>query len=348
MYTLERIPEVLSDELACDINAFENGLRAELDPGQPPIPVSFTKAYAKHWDPTDVADGYLVRAGDGTVVGTAWISAPLNDNPHIAFTRLGVAAAHRQHGVATELFGAFVAFATEHDRTSLILGADIYHPSADGFAASLGAPVAMRGHLNELILTDLPDGLVEHWISSAHSATGAVHDYELVWVPDSDCPEDWVADLCVVSDVLMNDAPMDDLPVGERQTTAEQVHAFVAREHALGRDWWTLIARHRATGDPVGYTEMFFPHENPKLGSQGATAVSGAHRGHALGRWLKATMLERLLREKPDITSIRTFNADSNDPMLAINFAMGFKNLHAGLRWKIDRADAETWLEKRQ
>jgi hypothetical protein len=33
--------------------------------------------------------------------------------------------------------------------------------------------------------------------------------------------------------------------------------------------------------------------------------------------------------------------------MLAINFAMGFKNLYAAARWMIERADAETWLEKR-
>jgi mycothiol synthase len=337
----------LTDEIACDVNAFENGLRSELDPGLPPVPVSFTKAYAQHWDPTDVDAAVLARAEDGTVAGTAWMSASLSDNRHLCFSRLGVAAAHRRRGVATKLFEAFVGFAQEHERTTLVLGADLYHPSADGFAASLGATVAMRAHVNQLLLTDLPEGLVDHWIATAHSATGAVHDYELVWMPDSDCPEEWIADLCVVSDVLMNDAPMDDLPIEDRHTTPEQVRAFVAREHALGRDWWTLIARHRTTGEPVGYTEMFFPSENPKLGSQGATAVSAKHRGFALGRWLKATMLKRLMEDKPDITTVRTFNADSNDPMLAINFAMGFKNLHAAARWMIERADAETWLEKR-
>ncbi len=33
--------------------------------------------------------------------------------------------------------------------------------------------------------------------------------------------------------------------------------------------------------------------------------------------------------------------------MLAINNAMGFKPFIAACRWVIDRADAETWLEKR-
>ena len=80
---------------------------------------------------------------------------------------------------------------------------------------------------------------------------------------------------------------------------------------------------------------------------QGATAVHKDHRGHAIGRWLKATTLQRVRAERPSTKYIRTFNADSNDPMLTINNAMGFKPFLAACRWVIDRADAETWLEKR-
>ncbi len=151
----------------------------------------------------------------------------------------------------------------------------------------------------------------------------------------------------VVNDVLINDAPMEDMPIGERHTSREQIVAHGERARAFGREWWTLIARHRATGEPVGYTEMFLPAEAPTIGSQGATAVHEKHRGHALGRWLKAAMLERVQSERPEITTIRTFNADSNDPMLAINYAMGFKPLYAACRWAMERTDAETWLEKR-
>lgn len=347
MYTVERVGTELSDEVACDINAFENALMLELDPEAAPLPVALTKAYARHHDPDDVTAAHMVRAADGQVVGVAWIFAPQSYNTHLTFTRLGVLAGHRQRGVATKLVGAYVAFAQEHDRTTMLFGADVYHPSADGFAASLGAPVVMRSHVNRLLLSELPDGLTEHWIATAH-ATGAVHEYELEWVPDSDRPEEWLADLAIVSDVLQNDAPMDDIPMGERHTTPEQLRAQTERTRAFGREWWTLIARHRASGELVGYTEMFFPHEDPKLGSQGATAVSAKHRGYALGRWLKAAMLERVMRERPEVTNIRTYNADSNDPMLAINFAMGFKNYLPSYRWMIERSDAEAWLEKRQ
>lgn len=347
MHAVEHVETPITDELACDINAFENGLASELDPSAMPLPVSVTKAYADLHDPHEVADAFAARAANGSVAGVAWMSAPTNDNPHLAFTRLGVASSYRQQGVGTDLFAAFVAFAAENERTTLLLGADIFHPSGDAFAESLGASVALRAHVNQLVIDELPAGLIRQWIAAAHSVTGAVHEYDLEWVPDSDMPEEWLADLAVVSDVLMNDAPMEDIPIEERHTTPEQLLAHRERTRAFGREWWTLVARHRATGEPVGYTEVFFPNEDPSLGSQGATAVSGAHRGHALGRWLKATMLDRVMNERPDITRIRTFNADSNDPMLAINFAMGFKPLHAACRWMIDRSDAETWLEKR-
>ncbi|HUR77526.1 MAG TPA: GNAT family N-acetyltransferase [Acidimicrobiales bacterium] len=347
MYTTEPIEAPLSDEFACDINAFENALMQELDPLVLPMPVSMTKAYASMHDPHEVVASFAARAPDGRVVGTAWMSAPTKDNPHIAFVRMGVAAGHRRSGIGTALLRAYVDFAAQHDRTSLLFGADLFHPSGQAFADSLGATVAMRAHVNQLVLSDLPDGLVQHWIATAHSATGAVHDYELLWVPDNEYPDEWVADLMAVSDVLHNDAPMEDIPVGERQTTADQIRAQGARASAFGREYWTLIAKHRATGEPVGYTEMLFPSEDPKLASQGATAVSGKHRGYALGRWLKATMLERVMAERPEVACIRTFNADSNDPMLAINFAMGFKNLYPACRWLIERQDAETWLEKR-
>ncbi len=346
MYEVHRLETPLSDEVACDVNAFENSLAAALDPEMAPLPVALTKAYAALHDPHDVVDAYAVRASDGAVAGVAWMSAPTKDNLRLCFTRMGVAEAHRRKGAGTKLLAAYVEFATTHDRTTLLLGADILHSGGEAFAASLGATLALRAHVNRLVIADVPDGLVDHWIATAHSATGAVHDYELQWVPDSDRPDEWLADLAVVSDVLMNDAPMEDIPLDERRTTPEQLRAHSERTRAFGRDWWTLVARHRATGEPVGYTEMYFPNENPKLASQGATAVSAAHRGYALGRWLKAAMLQRLIAERPDITNIRTFNADSNDPMLAINNAMGFRPLHAAARWMIQRDDAQTWLEK--
>jgi mycothiol synthase len=347
MYTIEHVDVPFTDEVACDINAFENGLGLEFDPGVPPLPVSSTRTFAEIHEPGELTSLSVARAADGEVVGTAWMFAQTRDNQHLCFCRMGVAADHRRRGIATKLFSDYLDFATEHDRTALLLGADFFHDGAEAFATSLGATVGLRGHVNQLALAEVPEGLAEHWIATAEAFEGAAHHYDLEWVPGPDYPEELVDDMIAVYDVLSNDAPMDDIPVGERHGSPEQLRAQTARTIGFGRERWTLIARHRESGAPAGYTEMFIPNDDPIRAYQGATAVDAAHRGYALGRWLKATMFQRLRDERPSTKLIRTFNADSNDAMLAINYAMGFKPLHAAARWVIDRADAETWLEKR-
>jgi mycothiol synthase len=63
----------------------------------------------------------------------------------------------------------------------------------------------------------------------------------------------------------------------------------------------------------------------PSVGRQGDTGVVEAHRGHGLGRWLKAENLRRALAHQPGIDVIETYNAESNPYMLAINVDMGFR-----------------------
>ena len=61
-------------------------------------------------------------------------------------------------------------------------------------------------------------------------------------------------------------------------------------------------------------------------------------RGHGLGKWLKAAMLLKVLAERPDVTLVRTGNADMNVPMLKINHALGFKPYIAHTVWQLDTA----------
>ncbi|MEY2424587.1 MAG: hypothetical protein QOI61_159 [Actinomycetota bacterium] len=348
MYALEQIAVPFSDEVACDINAFENAMGLEFDPEVPPLPVSSTRTFAEVHEPGEITALYVARSADGAVVGTAWMFASTTDNQHLCFCRLAVGASHRRRGIATRLLGAYAGFAADNDRTAMLLGADFFHDGAEAFATSLGATVGLRAHVNQLALADVPEGMADHWIATAEAFEGAAESYDLEWVPGPEYPDELVDDMLAVYDVLANDAPMDDLPIGERHGTPEQLQAQTARTIGFGRERWTLIARHRASGTPVGYTELFIPNDDPLRVYQGATAVDSAHRGYALGRWLKATTLQRVVAERPSTKYIRTFNADSNDPMLAINNAMGFKPLYPACRWVIDRADAETWLEKRQ
>jgi mycothiol synthase len=53
--------------------------------------------------------------------------------------------------------------------------------------------------------------------------------------------------------------------------------------------------------------------------------VVAQHRGHRLGRWLKAANLRRALEHQPALDVLQTYNAESNPYMLAINVDMGYR-----------------------
>ena len=97
-----------------------------------------------------------------------------------------------------------------------------------------------------------------------------------------------------------------------------------------------MYAREMATGDIAGYTQVFWSRYRPQELWQGATGVLPQYRNRGLGRWLKAAMLEKVLRDRPQVRYVRTGNADSNAPMLKINYELGFKPRKAWTTWQVE------------
>jgi RimJ/RimL family protein N-acetyltransferase len=69
--------------------------------------------------------------------------------------------------------------------------------------------------------------------------------------------------------------------------------------------------------------------------NQGNTGVHPDHRGYGLGLWMKAAMLQRIFDEKPGSRRMRTTNAYSNAPMLAINDALGYRVTATQTAWQV-------------
>ena len=91
---------------------------------------------------------------------------------------------------------------------------------------------------------------------------------------------------------------------------------------------------------PDGFTDVTYDPKQPWVIWQQGTAVTRGHRGHRLGLWMKAVMLERILREMPEAKSIRTGNANTNAQMLGINTQLGFKMAWQSTLWQLPIADA--------
>ena len=55
------------------------------------------------------------------------------------------------------------------------------------------------------------------------------------------------------------------------------------------------------------------------------TSVARSPRGHRLGRLHKAEMVLWLAEEEPKMTSVDTWNAESNAHMIAVNVLLGYR-----------------------
>jgi mycothiol synthase len=284
-------------------------------------------------------DVEMVVAWEGDrAIGRAVAFVPTGvDNRHMLQLDPQVAPDRRRRGAGQAMLRWALERARRHDRRLIVGGTGARVPAGDAFALAFGARASLQASLNELDLEEHgprlfgPDGLVAAWIREGPERA---RDYELAWLPRPHAEEVLVPFAALKT--AMNDAPRGELDVEDRVYTAESVRDVDAYESAAGYLPWTLVARNATSGDYAGFTEVVWHPDNPAIAFQGDTGVLPAHRGHALGKWLKATMLERLRRERPQVRVVRTGNADSNEAMLGINRALGFRQAEGGTVYQLD------------
>lgn len=233
---------------------------------------------------------------------------------------------HRRRGAGRALLDETIGIVRTAGR-SLVLGA--YNDgNEDGaaFAAAVGARIANTGRQNRVAVADLDRAQLETW-------NNAPEGYSLVQFDDR-CP-DALVDQYVRMQQVMNDAPrtksLDDFLF-----TSEHRRTWEAYHESMGITTWFVGARHDATGDLAGFSEMSFRTYKPWLVEQEDTGVDAPHRGHRIGWWLKAVNALRVLDEKPEARFIQTWNDGTNRWMLDINTAMGFAPVASWIEAELD------------
>jgi mycothiol synthase len=322
------------------INEFENAMRAEARPEDPPEPLEHTRAVVTNHPSTLVIREFWLREPGSPIAGLSYLYwRNTEDNRHLAWAGVSVRAEHRGRGLAKQLLSLIVPIA-EREGRSLLSGMTTDRvPAGDAFARRLGADGAQAVHTNRLLMADLDAGLVRRWIEQGPSRAPG---YSLVFF-DGPFPDD-VIENAVAAYHIMNTAPRDDLDWEDHFLTVEEMREIEKQGIAQGSTRWLIFAREDSTGRFVGLSEIFRRPYEPQTVYQGDTGVHPDHRGHALGKWMKAEMLERITAQWPEVTSVRTGNADSNDAMLGINRALGFKPYIAQTNWQVPVEKVRAYL----
>ncbi|WP_189103100.1 GNAT family N-acetyltransferase [Deinococcus knuensis] len=315
----------LTEDFAHALAAHLNRLRAESHPHDPPVDPANVWGQMQHLPPALELDFWTVEETGQIVAHARTQLFNTGDNQHLVELELLVSPAARGRGLGRTLLGHVAQAMQVRGRTLLITQTNDRVPAGDTFAARFGFQPGLRHHVNRLLLSDIPDGLLEAWTTRPDDG------YTLeVWVdgvPDADL--DAYAELLNV----MNSAPRDDLNVEDHRTTPEEVRSMERLARAGGRQTLTAVIR-APDGTLAGLTDLSWRPAQPGIVAQGNTGVRPEHRGRGLGGWLKAANIREVQRLNPAATEIRTQNADSNGPMLKINAALGFRPFMASTVWQ--------------
>ena len=317
------------DELTA-LHAVESPIEAERGSRRMPASLDAYVAFARNLPASFHDHAWLATSPDGAPVGVGycWWNAAGDDR--VMECDVLVRVDRRREGLGTALLRQVVEVCVHEGRPQLTWSTSGLVPAADAFSRRVGGRQARVNRESELELADVEWATVDQWASAVEPP----YALELV---DGPFPEHLRND-AVAFHHLMQTAPRDDLDVGDVLVDAEFVADLDRALEESGRRRWTLLVR-AGDGTCVGGTEVTFEADQPGVAYQQNTGVDPLHRGRGLAKWAKAVMLQRLRDERPDVRVVRTGNAFSNAPMLAINDALGFVVVSTRTDWQADVAE---------
>lgn len=303
--------------------ADEKDLRAYLDitkeviaEWSPDIPVPEYDAFVAQLGNPRTARGLRdcwVARRDGRVVGTAEIIYLEHENSRYGQAQVRVRRSARRQGVGRSLLAACLdpLQAARRDR---VVAYNLYDgsPGLD-WARDLGFIVTQRYAWQTLHVPEvdpdrwqvsIPEGYrIERWTHRA--------------------PEDLVSSFARARTAI-GDAPTGASGIRAADWTAARVREREAQLASTDREHRYLVVVHEPTGTVAGLTEVAMQPYLPNTCFQGDTAVLAEHRGRGLGRVMKASMMQWLLADKPDLLEIRTTTAADNRHMIRVNTQLGY------------------------
>ena len=289
----------------------------------------FERAWVDGFGEDEAHECWLASIAPGDPVGCYLLMLPERENKTVAYTELVLAPEQRRAGSGTALFAHCADRARAAGRRRL--WASVPDGTAGAaFAKAMGASQGIEQVLRTMpVDASLPDRLATLRADAQPHAAG----YEMLsWVLPS--PADRLSELAELHQV-MADAPRD-AGIEPRAWDADRVRNLEQAIMATGTRYYTVVARHGATGQLAAMTEMAVDPQLPDWGVQQITTVRPGHRGHRLGLLVKIAMLDLLADREPAVRRILTGNAGENQHMIAINELLGYRTTQTLRNWELD------------
>jgi mycothiol synthase len=320
------------DELTA-LHSVEAPVAAECGAHRMPQPLESYIAFARGLPSRFNDHSWLAEGPDGTSVAAAYCWYHSAGDDRVMECDVLVRLDHRRQGIGSRLLAAICDQAVSEGRPLLTWSTFGAVPAGEEFARRVGARIARVNRTSELVLADIDRQMIGNW-ARAERARDLGYQLELI---DGAFPAHLRSDAARFRHIMQT-APRENLDVGDVFVDAEFVAELDQALVEAGRTGWTMLARDPA-GACVGGTEVTFEPQDPGTVFQQSTGIDPSHRGLGLAKWAKAAMLERIRDQRPRAVRVRTENAFSNAPMLAINDALGFKVTSSRTEWQADARD---------
>ncbi|WP_405057350.1 GNAT family N-acetyltransferase [Kribbella sp. NBC_01505] len=283
-----------------------------------PTPKGLANGLRYGWD-MNPGHAYLAREADGTVVGKLDVYWPKWENLNQSWFGVVVHPDHRRRGIGSELVKYFEQLAVDAGKDTVGGGSHAL-AAAEAFAAKHGYERKAIEVQRRQDLTGLDWDVVQALYDKAVEASAG---YELIRL-NGPLPEDMLEDMVAVTESI-NDAPTDDLDIEDDVYSTQRLRDYEEAQRRSDMTTYRVIAREKATGRLAGHTLIAVDGERPQIAWQHDTAVSRDHRGHRLGALVKADLLLWLREAAPEVATIDTWNAESNNHMIGINEQLNYR-----------------------
>ncbi|MEU9193331.1 GNAT family N-acetyltransferase [Streptomyces hundungensis] len=271
---------------------------------------------------------WLASDADSIPVGTAFLR--LFNSPgqeHLAELTVGVHPAERRKCVGSQLLDAAVAAARADARRCVIAQAEAGSPG-DHFLSAHGFRKVLTLRFSRLPLAHADTTSLARIVERPHPG------YRLLsWhgtVPDA------LAETFADSRRAMDDMPMDDTDYGTVAWDVDRVRAAAKGVEQRGDHLHTVVAVDVSDDSIAGFTELVVPGDGRGDGQHYGTGVLPEHRGHGLGRWMKAESIRRAHGRYPGLGGLLTDVAESNTHMRQINDSLGYVPTHTTHQYQLD------------